>query len=248
MDWTLGEGSRVSERQVLSPGQQNSLSRERCAAVAGSCIASQTSAGEPFGYLLDSELPNADNTTGPWTQTMAAAAAAELATDGWLEVFSSDEETRPVDFEVFVLDHKGESHDYKRSDGLSHEKLLEMRREQDTRKIVMFLTWPPELKLYLPAKLRQVKEATKARVQAMLKNHAEHVGFGECKDDHGNLMPKLLIFIRHNEASSMAELATVLPQMRYIDVGLEVLMKTSISKRRTALSWASSRAASLRRA
>ena len=129
-----------------------------------------------------------------------------------------------------------------------HEKLLEMRREQDTRKIVMYLTWPPELKLYLPAKLRQVKEATKARVQDMLKNHAEHVGFGECKDDHGNLMPKLLIFIRHNEASSVAELATALPQMRYIDVGLEVLMKTSISKRRTALSWASSRAASLRRA
>ena len=129
-----------------------------------------------------------------------------------------------------MLDHTGKSHDYKLSDGVSPEELLEVRREQDTRKIVMFLTWPPELKLYLPAKLGQVKEATKVKVQAMLKNHAEHVGFGECKDDHGNLMPKLLIFIRHNEASSMAELAAALPQMRYIDVGLEVLMKTSISK------------------
>ena len=178
--------------------------------------------------LIDAELPNSDSATGPWQQTMAAAAAVELSIDGWMTVFSSDEEVNPVDFEVFVLDHTGQSHNYTRPDGLSHDQLLEVRREQDTRKVVMYLTWPPDFKLFLPEKLRQAKGATKEKVQLLLKGHAEHVSFGECKDDQGNPMPKILIFIRHDATSSMAELAKVLPQLRYIDVGLQVLVKTNI--------------------
>ena len=55
--------------------------------------------------LIDSILPNAEHATGPWQQTMAAAAAMELANDGWLSIFSTEEDVNPVDFEVFVLDH-----------------------------------------------------------------------------------------------------------------------------------------------
>ena len=180
--------------------------------------------------LIDSVLPNADHNTGPWTQTMAAAAASELADDGWFTVFSADEGTQPVDFEVFVLDHTGKSHNYTRRDGVSHAELLEVRREQDKRKVVLFLTWPPEFKLYTPKKLEQAREATKGKVQAMLEDHAEHVSFGDCKDNQGHLLPKILIFVRHSEASSMAKLASALPQMRYIDVGLEVMVKTSLNR------------------
>ena len=54
--------------------------------------------------LIDAELPNSDSATGPWQQTMAAAAAEELALEGWVSIFSSDEDVRPVDFEIFVLD------------------------------------------------------------------------------------------------------------------------------------------------
>ena len=53
-----------------------------------------------------------------------------------------------------------------------------------------------------------------------LEGYAEDVGFGECKDDQGNAMPKILVFIRHHATSSMAEFAKALPQLRYIDVGL----------------------------
>ena len=100
--------------------------------------------------LIDAELPNSDSATGPWQQTMAAAAAVELSNDGWMTIFSSDEEVNPVDFEVFVLDHTGQSHSYSRPDGMTHEQLLELRKEQDTRKIVMYLTWPAEFKPFLP--------------------------------------------------------------------------------------------------
>ena len=161
---------------------------------------------------------------------MAAAAASELADDGWFTVFSADEGTQPVDFEVFVLDHTGKSHNYTRRDGMSHAELLEVRKEQDKRKVVMYLTWPPEFKLYPPEKLEQAREATKGKVQAMLEDHAEHVSFGDCKDNQGHLLPKILIFVRHSEASSMAKLASALPQMRYIDVGLEVMVKTSLNR------------------
>ena len=53
--------------------------------------------------LIDATLPNAEGATGPWQQTMAAAAAMELANDGWLTIFSIEEDVNPVDFEVFVL-------------------------------------------------------------------------------------------------------------------------------------------------
>ena len=62
--------------------------------------------------LIDAVLPNADNATGPWQQTMAAAAAVELANNGWLSIFSTEEDVTPVDFEVFVLDHTGQSQNY----------------------------------------------------------------------------------------------------------------------------------------
>ena len=100
--------------------------------------------------------------------------------------FAVVSEVSPVDFEVFVLDHTGQSHNYTRPDGLSHDQLLEMRREQDTRKIVMYLTWPAEFKPFLPEKLKQAKGATKDKVHSLLQGHAEHVSFGECKDDQGN--------------------------------------------------------------
>ena len=51
----------------------------------------------------------------------------------------------------------------------------------------------------------------------------------ECKDDQGNALPKILIFARHHATSSMAEFAKALPQLRYIDVGLRLLVKTNIS-------------------
>ena len=89
-----------------------------------------------------------------------------------------------------------------------------MRREQDKRKVVLFFTWPPEFKLYTPQKLEQAREATKGKVQAMLEDHAEHVSFGDCKDNQGHLLPKILVFIRHSEASSMAELAPALRRVR----------------------------------
>ena len=41
-------------------------------------------------------------------------------------------------------------------------------------------------------------------------------------------MPKILIFMRHPPTSSMAEFAKALPPLRYIDVGLQVLVKTNI--------------------
>ena len=53
--------------------------------------------------IIDATLPNAEGATGPWQQTMAAAAAMELANDGWLTIFSIEEDVNPVDFEVFVL-------------------------------------------------------------------------------------------------------------------------------------------------
>ena len=56
------------------------------------------------------------------------------------------------------------------------------------------------------------------------------MGFGECKDDQGNALPKILIFARHHATSSMAEFAKALPQLRYIDVGLRLLVKTNINK------------------
>ena len=121
------------------------------------------------------------------------SASSKLALDGWMTVFSSDEDVRPVDFGIFVLDHTGQSHTYARPDGMSHEQLLEVRREQDTRKVVMFMTWPHGFKLLLPEKLRQAKGATKEKVQTLLHGHAEHVSFGECKDDQGNTMHKTLM-------------------------------------------------------
>ena len=102
---------------------------------------------------------------------------------------------------------------------------MERRKEQDTRKIVLYLTWPPRFKSFLPEELKQAKEATMAKVQALLEGHAEDVGFGECKDDQGNALPKILIFARHPATSSMAEFAKALPQLRYIDVGLRLLVK-----------------------
>ena len=69
-----------------------------------------------------------------------------------------------------------------------------------------------------------------AKVQALLKGHAEDVGFGECKDDQGNALPKILIFARHPATSSMAEFAKAFPPLRYIDVGLRLLVKTNVNK------------------
>ena len=77
----------------------------------------------------------------------------ELANDGWLSIFSTEEDVNPVDFEVFVLDHAGQSHSYSRADGMTHEQILERRKEQDTRKIVLYLTWPPRFKSFLPEEL-----------------------------------------------------------------------------------------------
>ena len=107
--------------------------------------------------LIDAILPNAEHATGPWQQTMAAAAAMELANDGWLSIilFSAEKDVNPVDFEVFVLDHTGQSHNYARADGVTHEQLLERRKEQDTRKIVLYLTWPPQFKSFQPEELIQ---------------------------------------------------------------------------------------------
>ena len=156
---------------------------------------------------------------------MAAAAAMELANDGWLSIFSTEEDVNPVEFEVFVLDHTGQSQNYARADGLTHVQLLERRKEQDTRKIVLYLTWPPQFKSSQPKELKQAKEATMAKVQALFEGHAEDVGFGECKDDQGNALPKILIVARHHATSSMAEFAKALPQLRYIDVGLRLLVK-----------------------
>ena len=47
--------------------------------------------------LVDSTLPNAEGMTGPWQQTMAAAAAVELANDGWMTIFSTEEGVAPVE-------------------------------------------------------------------------------------------------------------------------------------------------------
>ena len=69
-----------------------------------------------------------------------------------------------------------------------------------------------------------------AKVQALLEGHAEDVGFGECKDDQGNALPKILIFARHPATSSMAEFAKAFPPLRYIDVGLRLLVKTNVNK------------------
>ena len=104
--------------------------------------------------LIDAILPNAEHATGPWQQTMAAAAAMELANDGWLSIFSTEEDVNPVDFEVFVLNHTGQSHSYSRADGMTHEQILERRKEQDTRKIVLYLTWPPQFKSFQPEELK----------------------------------------------------------------------------------------------
>ena len=38
-----------------------------------------------------------------------------------------------------MLDHTGQSHNYARADGLTHVQILERRKEQDTRKIVLYL-------------------------------------------------------------------------------------------------------------
>ena len=94
-------------------------------------------------------MPNAEGMTGPWQQTMAAAAAVELANDGWMTIFSTEEDVMPVDFEIFVLDHTGQSHNYSRPDGKSHEQLMELQKEQDSRKIVLHLTWPPQFKIFI---------------------------------------------------------------------------------------------------
>ena len=77
---------------------------------------------------------------------------------------------------------------YARADGVTHEQLLERRKEQDTRKIVLYLTWPPQFKSSQPKELKQAKEATMAKVQALFEGHAEDVAFGECKDDQGNVL------------------------------------------------------------
>ena len=104
--------------------------------------------------LIDATLRNAEVATGPWQQTMAAAAAMELANNGWLTKFFIEENVNPVDFEVFVLDHTGQSQHYARADGVTHEQLLERRKEQDTRKIVLYLTWPPQFKSFQPEELK----------------------------------------------------------------------------------------------
>ena len=131
---------------------------------------------------------------------------------------------------MFVLDPAGKSNNYARRDGMTHAEILEVRKEEDKRKVVLFITWPSEFKLYAKQKLKQAREATKGKVQALLADHAEHVAFGDCKDDQGHLLPKILVFIRHSEASSMAELAPALRRVRYIDVGLEELVKTTLNK------------------
>ena len=105
-----------------------------------------------------------------------------------------------------------------------------MRKEEDKRKVVLYVTWPSEFKTYPKQKLEQAREATKGKVQTLLADHAEHVSFGDCKDNQGHLLPKILVFIRHSEASSMEELAPALRRVRYIDVGLEELVKTTLNK------------------
>ena len=180
--------------------------------------------------LVDSTLPNAEGMTGPWQQTMAAAAAVELANDGWMTIFSTEEDVAPVDFEIFVLDHTGQSHNYSRPDGKSHAQLMELRKEQDSRKIVMHLTWPPQFKTFGAEELQQAKELTMDKVKKLFGSHAEDVAFATCKDDQGYVLPKILIFARHPPTSSMQEFAKVLPTLRYIDVGLRVLVRTSITK------------------
>ena len=181
--------------------------------------------------LIDPVLPNAQHTTGPWTQTMAAAAAAQLAEDCWLTVYSANEGTQSVEFEVIVLDPAGKSNNYTRRDGMTHAQILALRKEEDTRKIVLYVTWPSEYKTYPKPKFEKAKAATKGKVKALLADHAEHVSFGECKDNQGHLLPKFLVFIRHGKESSMHELAPALRNLRYIDVGLEELVKTSLNKK-----------------
>ena len=139
------------------------------------------------------------------------------ADDGWVTIFSTEEDVEPVDFEVLVLDHTGQSHNYARSDGKTQEQLMELRKEQDTRKIVMYLTWPPQFKTFQPDELKQAKDLTMAKLKTLFGSHAEDVAFAVCKDDQGN---EILVFARHPPASSMAEFARAFPSLRYIDIGL----------------------------
>ena len=93
----------------------------------------------------------------------------------------------------------------------------------------MYMPWPGALKGLLQDHRESAENAAYAKVKYALRE-AEHVAFVECKDKQGNILPKVIIFARHPASIDPKEFAKYLPPLKYIDIGMSMLIKTSLTK------------------
>ena len=180
--------------------------------------------------LVDSTMPNAPRgPTGPWQQTMAASAAVELAEDGAMTLYSATDGIEPIEVTVTVLDHTGQAYRSARSDGRTPEEIAASRAEEATRRLCMYMAWPSSFKGLLDADRESAENAAYAKVKYALRE-AESVDFVECKDRQGNTLPKVIVFARHPASVTPEQFAKCLPPIKYIDIGMHILIKTTITR------------------
>ena len=151
----------------------------------------------------------------------------------FMTLYSANDEGKTIEVEVTVLDQTGQAMIYKRSDGISREQILAQREEQDSRKIVAHIIWPGEFKGFLADECKDAKQAVMEKIRATLYEEcqAEHVDFGKCTDRQGNTMWKTLLFVRHSPSITMADFGKKLSMIKYVDIGLQILIRISLNKK-----------------
>ena len=57
---------------------------------------------------------------------------------------------------------------------------------------------------------------------------AAEVAFAECRDEARQLLPKIICFAHHAESMNLPDFIHQLPKIKYIDIGLQQMVKTTL--------------------
>ena len=182
-------------------------------------------------YVMSTDMPTG-NRTGPWKTSIAGKVALDLALEGMLTVFPTDDGDRePLELTVHILSNNGNQIHAER---VRRPPLSEQEKEEKRRhRVVIYADHPAEMHNLRSDVYASRMAVFKSTATAhFMKKGAVHVGCCQARDKEGCGLNRTILFIQiPPDGPSPKEFATAaLPGTKYIDIKCHYPAKLKLAR------------------